>query len=224
MPAAPLAALRQRLLDVVGSIYIYNEHRGYTALDRVIAAAQVHCTDDPAFLAAITSHRTDERKHYLMFRRWFERQGRMPFATGRSFGHIDHFVRRMFGCGIDDLDAAEMIADPAEFARLCRVIALTERRGLWQVEELLRGRMVRSDPVLVRIFKIIHRDEPSHFLPYADWLKSQGLPQAPWREKTADWLIHKLIVWVKLPLLFLDPAAPRLAGWPDAAEAAIQPA
>ncbi len=31
---APAARLRRRYLDVLGSIYIYNEHRGYTALDR----------------------------------------------------------------------------------------------------------------------------------------------------------------------------------------------
>lgn len=31
---------RRRYLDVVGSIYIYNEHRGYTAIDRVIEAVR----------------------------------------------------------------------------------------------------------------------------------------------------------------------------------------
>ena len=30
--------LRERYLLVLGSIYIYNEHRGYTAIDRVIEA------------------------------------------------------------------------------------------------------------------------------------------------------------------------------------------
>jgi len=29
---------RRRYLDLLGSIYIYNEHRGYTAIDRVLEA------------------------------------------------------------------------------------------------------------------------------------------------------------------------------------------
>src|SRR5690606_11823655 len=39
----PLAAYRERFLDVLASIYIYNEHRGYTSLDRVLEAARLHC-------------------------------------------------------------------------------------------------------------------------------------------------------------------------------------
>ena len=30
----------RRYLDLLGSIYIYNEHRGYTALDRVLEAVR----------------------------------------------------------------------------------------------------------------------------------------------------------------------------------------
>ena len=32
--------LRRRYLDLLGSIYIYNEHRGYTAIDRVLVAVR----------------------------------------------------------------------------------------------------------------------------------------------------------------------------------------
>ena len=35
-----LSLLRNRYLDVLGSIYIYNEHRGYTSIDRVLAAVK----------------------------------------------------------------------------------------------------------------------------------------------------------------------------------------
>ena len=31
---------RRRYLDLLGSIYIYNEHRGYTSIDRVLAAGE----------------------------------------------------------------------------------------------------------------------------------------------------------------------------------------
>lgn len=73
---SPIDLFRRRFLDVLASIYIYNEHRGYTSLDRVLEAVRVRCPDDPDFIAAIEKHRADERKHYVMFRRWFELQGR----------------------------------------------------------------------------------------------------------------------------------------------------
>ena len=215
-----VAAFRERYLDVVASIYIYNEHRGYTSLDRVLAAAQRHCPDDAAFLAAVAKHRADERKHYLMFKRWFERRGTMPLAVDRSYGHIDRFVSRVFGVGIDDLDTDAIVADPGAFEKLCRVIVLTEQRGLVQVEELLRNRAILSDPVMTRIFRIIHEDEPDHFLPYRGWLRSQDRPIELWNERLADWCIHKVLLLGKLPSLFFDAGARRMDQWPDAGEAA----
>ena len=84
----------RRYLDLLGSIYIYNEHRGYTAIDRVLEAVRARSPDDHALIAAIESHRADERKHYVMFRRWFERRGVMPLALDRTFGHIDRFIEK----------------------------------------------------------------------------------------------------------------------------------
>jgi hypothetical protein len=219
-----VAGFRARYLDVVGSIYIYNEHRGYTSLDRVLAAARRHCPDDTAFIAAVAKHRADERKHYLMFKRWFERQGLMPLAVDTSFGHIDRFIGSAFGCGIDQLDTDSIVADPALFEKLCRVIVLTEQRGLAQVEELLRNRAVLGDPVMHRIFRIVHEDEPSHFLPYRDWLGRQGRPAMLWNERLADWSIHKVLLLGKVPALFFDAGAARMEQWPDAHETAGEPA
>ena len=214
------AGLRERYLEVVASIYLYNEHRGYTALDRVLEAARARCPDETEFVAAVASHRADERKHYLMFKRWFERRGTMPLAVDRSCGHIDHFIQRIFGCKIDDLDTSAVISDGLAFERLCRIIMLTEQRGFAQVEVLLRNRMIRADPVMSRIFTIIHADEPSHFLPYQHWLERQGQVEGRWNERLADWSIHKLLMLVKLPMLFLNSAAERLVAWPDADEVA----
>ena len=75
---------RKRYLDLLGSIYIYNEHRGYTAIDRVLEAVRVRWPDDNALIGKIEKHRADEHKHYLMFRRWFERRGVMPLAIDRT--------------------------------------------------------------------------------------------------------------------------------------------
>ena len=212
------ARLREHYLEVVASIYLYNEHRGYTALDRVLEAAHARCPDEAEFIAAVASHRDDERKHYVMFKRWFERRGIMPLAVDRSCGHIDHFIQRVFGCRIDELDTKAVIADGTAFERLCRVIMLTEQRGFAQVEVLLKSPLILADPVMTRIFTIIHADEPSHFLPYQHWLEAQGKAQGRWNERLADWSIHKLLMLVKLPVLFFNRGAGRLTDWPDAGE------
>lgn len=214
-----LASFRERFLDVLASIYIYNEHRGYTSLDRVLEAVRARCPDEHAFIAAVEKHRADEHKHYTMFRRWFERRGMMPLKVDRTCGHIDHFIQAVFGCTIEDLDTEAIIADGDEFEKLCRVIMLTEQRGMRQVEILLTNRHILSDPVMTRIFRIVEKDEPDHWTPYHAWLTVNGRVTARWRERWADYWIHKSLMLVKLPALFLHAGAPRLERWPDEDEA-----
>lgn len=208
---------RQRYLDLLGSIYIYNEHRGYTALDRVLEAARARAPDDHALITAIEMHRADERKHYLMFKRWFERRNIMPLHVDRTCGHIDRFIEIMFRRRIDTLDTQAIIARDDLFERLCRVIALTERRGYRQVEILLRHPFVRHDKALVRIFQIIERDEPSHWAPYEGWLAAHGKRPPRWWERAIDTFIHSELLLVKLPVLFVAPAR-RRTEWADTNE------
>ena len=203
---------------MLASIYIHNEHRGYTSIDRVLEVVRVRCPDDAVFIAAIEKHRADERNHYIMFRRWFELRREMPLQVDRACGHIDRFVEIVFGRTIDDLDTQAVIGSDALFERLCRVIMLTEMRGMRQVDVLLKSRMIQSDPVLVKIFKIVERDEPSHWRPYRDWLTRTGRPQAKWRERLTDFWIHRELLFIKLPLLFLNPRLPRRREWADAHE------
>jgi hypothetical protein len=212
------ARLRCRYLDLLGSIYIYNEHRGYTAIERVLEAVRARSPDDMALISAIEQHRADERKHYLMFRRWFELRGVMPFAVDRTCGHIDRFVEIMFGSTIDALDTQAVIERDDLFERLCHVIALTERRGHRQVEILLRHPLVRSDKQLPKIFRIIERDEPGHWAPYEDWLARHGRREPSLRERLVDRFIHSELLFLKLPVLFLTPALRRCSQWADAAE------
>lgn len=206
---------RGRYLDLLGSIYIYNEYRGYTAIDRVLDAARAHAPDDERFIAAIEKHRADERKHYLMFRRWFEVRGIMPIMVDRTCGHIDRFVEIMFGTRIDDLDTEAIIASDTQFEKLCRVISLTEQRGHRQVEILLRHPLVRHDRMLMKIFRIIERDEPSHWLPYDAWLKANGKREPLWWERAIDTFIHSELLFLKLPALFLTPRLKRRTDWAD---------
>lgn len=210
--------IRRRYLDVLGSIYIYNEHRGYTAIDRVIEALRLRAPDDTAFIARIEQHRADERKHYAMFRRWFERRGVMPLALDRTFGHIDRFIEIMFRTRIAGLDTQAVVDSDALFERLCRVISLTEQRGYRQVETLLANRIVLADPVLTRIFTVIRKDEPSHWAPYDDWLRAHAGRAPRWWERAIDSLIHAELLFVKLPFLFLNPWIARRSDWADAGE------
>ena len=218
---------RRRYLDVLGSIYIYNEHRGYTAIDRVLDAVKQRAPDDTALIAAIEQHRRDERAHYVMFRRWFERQGKMPLSLDRTFGHIDRFIEIMFRKQIDDLDTQAVVEDDRLFEKLCRVIALTEQRGYRQVEILLAHPLVQSDPVLMKIFSVIKKDEPSHWAPYEAWLRKHGKREPKWWERRIDTFIHSELLFFKLPLLFLNPFIGRRTDWADSVEetaGSLQPA
>jgi hypothetical protein len=155
-----------------------------------------------------------------MFRRWFERRGVMPLAVDRTFGHIDRFIEIMFCTRIDALDTQAVIDSDRLFERLCRVISLTEQRGYRQVEILVANRFVRGDPVLMRIFTIIKKDEPSHWAPYEGWLRKNRKRDAKRWERAVDGFIHSELLFLKLPFLFLNPWVPRRADWADSGEPA----
>jgi hypothetical protein len=213
-----LEAPRRRYLDILASVYIYNEHRGYTSIDRVLAAVRSRHPEAGAFIAAVDKHRRDERQHYLMFRRYFEDMGRMPYRVDKTCGHIDRLIRLTFGCDIDELDTDEVIDRPERFNKLCRIIMLTEMRGMRQVEILLRSALMTSDKRLVKIFRVIERDEPSHWAPYQAWLEEHGGGRPTRAERAADALVHRTLLTVKLPALYLNPRLPRRTDWQDAGE------
>lgn len=208
-----IARLRERYLDILGSIYIYNEHRGYRSLDRVLEAARVRCAGDGDFLAKVEKHRADEEKHYRMFKRWFELRKDMPYAVDRTCGHIDRLIKHTFGCHIDDLDTHAVIADERLFNKLCRIIMLTEQRGLRVVETLVQSGPIKQDKALHRIFQIVEQDEPSHWMPYDDWLRTHHGGRPLLRERIADTWVNLSLVMIKLPLLFLNPRLKRRTGW-----------
>lgn len=213
----------RRYLDLLGSIYIYNEHRGYTALDRVLEAVRAKHPEATELIEAVEKHRADERKHYVMFKRWFELRGQKPIALDRAFGHIDRFIELTFGTPIDSLDTEAIVASDDMFERLCRVISLTEKRGLKQVEILMENGFVQSDKALKRIFDVVHRDEPSHFEPYDKWLAENQRRQPSLKERWIDRMIHSELLFIKLPMMFLWLRAPRITEWRDAGENNPQP-
>lgn len=208
-----IAALRRRYLDILGSIYIFNEHRGYSSLDRVLEAVRRRHPEATAFIAAVEKHRADEEKHYHMFRRYFEHLGYMPYAADKTCAHIDKMIRLTFGCDIDALDTDAVVASEAMFNRLCRVIILTEKRGMWQVDKLLSMGVIRRERPLYQLFKVVERDEPSHWMPYDAWLRAHGGWQPTLGERLADAFVHKSLILWKLPLLFLNPWLKRRTDW-----------
>jgi hypothetical protein len=205
----------RRWLDIVTAIYIYNEHRGYTALDKVLYAVRRHFPDDKQMIAEVEQHRDDEYKHYLMFKRWFEKRGIMPLFVDRTCGHIDRFVELVFRKRIDELDLDKFIEE-GNFEELCRVISLTEQRGYRQVEILLRHPLVREDRSLFKIFQVIKKDEPRHWAPYDRWIERHGGREPLWWERAIDGFIHSELLVMKLPILFLNPKLGRRTRWPDA--------
>ena len=218
-----LSWFRQRWLELVASIYLYNEHRGYTALDRILAAVRTRFPNETLFSAEIERHRADEHKHYMMFRRWFEKRGIATLFVDRTCGHIDRFVELMFGSRINDIDELSLIGDRANLEKMCRVVALTERRGYRQVEALLRHPVILSDPLLTKIFQIIKVDEPSHWAPYEAWLKRNGARKAAWWERAIDSFIHSELLLLILPALFLNPFMRRRSRWPDEMDGLASP-
>lgn len=210
-----LAFLRRRYLDILASVYIYNEHRGYTSIDRVLEGVRRKYPDAADFIAQIEKHRRDERQHYLMFRRYFEALGAMPYLVDNTCGHIDRLIRLTFGCGIDDLETDRLINDDALFDRLCRVIMLTEMRGMRQVEILKKSRLMTSDRALVKIFRVIERDEPSHWAPYQGWIERHQGRMPSLAERLADAWVHRSLILFKLPLLYLNPWLRRRTTWQD---------
>jgi len=215
------AAVRRRYLDLLASIYIYNEHRGYSSLDRVLDAVKSRYPDEKGFIAEIEKHRADERKHYVMFKRYFELRGYMPYRVDRTCGHIDRLIRLTFGCHIEQLDTQEIISRDELFQKLCRIIMLTEIRGMHTVDTLLHSFVVKEDRALVKIFQVIERDEPSHWMPYMGWLRKHDGEMPTMTERIADSCVHLSILCAKLPLLFFNPRLRRRSDWQDESDPVV---
>jgi hypothetical protein len=103
------------------------------------------------------------------------------------------------------------------------VISLTEKRGYRQVEILLNHPIVRQDPGLMKIFRIIEKDEPSHWEPYDGWLRANGRRDAKWWERAIDAFIHSELLFLKLPILFLNLGMRRRTNWADEIDGTGEP-
>jgi hypothetical protein len=197
-------ALKTRLHDVIASVYLYNEYTGYMELEKLIEALKVKYPAEVDFIQAVEKHCNDERKHYLMFRNYFKKRGYMPYKIDKTYGYVDLFIQHIFKKPIEDLNREEILHNDQLFFKLCRLIMMTEFRGMKQVDVLLKSRKIKDNPGLVKIFKVIERDEPWHCYPYQYWLQKWGKSLPRFQEKITDLWIHYSLVWVKIPLLVVN--------------------
>lgn len=81
---------------------------------------------------------------------------------------------------------------------------MTELRGLKQVKTLLNNNLIKKNELLLKIFKIIEKDEPSHCYPYQYWLKKSNSHMPRFREKLTDLWIHYSLMIIKVPILLFN--------------------
>jgi hypothetical protein len=118
------------------------------------------------------------------------------------------------------MDTREIISRDELFQKLCRIIMLTEKRGMHTVDTLLHSFVVKEDRALIKIFQVIERDEPSHWMPYEGWLRRHGGQMPTLTERLADSCVHLSILCAKLPLLFFNPRLRRRTDWQDESDPA----
>ena len=196
--------LLKRFYDVLASIYIYNEYTGYSELEKLLDAIKIKFPGEKEFIDAVEKHTSDEKKHYLMFKDYFEKAGTKPFVVDSTYGYIDLFIKIIFKRPIEELNREEIINNNEDFFKLCRLIMMTEFRGMKQVDKLLKNFLIKKNNSLVKIFKIIERDEPSHCYPYKYWLEKRNSHLPGYEEKFTDLWIHYSILLIKFPVLFFN--------------------
>lgn len=196
--------LIQKLHDIIASVYLYNEYTGYIELEKLIVGLEKHYPEEKEFIRDVKKHYEDEKKHYLMFRHYFKKRNVMPYTIDKTHGYVDLFVEHIFKKPIEELNHNDIINNKQSFFKLCRLVMMTEFRGMKQVHSLLKNPLIKRNNTLFKIFKVIERDEPSHCYPYLYWLKKFKSHSPDFQEKITDLWIHYSLLFLKIPLLFLN--------------------
>ncbi len=204
---------KTRVTDVILSVYLFNEQRGFRYLDNLAKVFAEKYPKEEMMLRSIQKHSRDERRHYQLFCRYFENRGYMPYATDEWCGYCDQIVKINFGVNLEQLDSKLLIENDETLFRLFRLIMITEMRGMRQVDLVLEHWLFRN-PELAEIFQVIKKDEPSHCYPYQSWLRRHQKATVTWRESFSDIFVnYSLMLW-KLPYLILNPFLKRRSELP----------
>ncbi len=205
----------RRLRDLILSVYLYNEWRGYLQLESdLIPELELRVGKEDEFLKGVKKHAADERRHYRMFKGWFLASNVRPFAVGPSVGYFDRVASWFLEKGTAE-SSAGLVDSPQSFARLCRAVITTERRGIAQLDALLKWGFIARDARLRNLLQTIRRDEPFHSLPYECWLAARGLPGPDWKNRISDALVHYSIAVLVIPRLYFTPWLRRLEAFQD---------
>ena len=137
-----------------------------------------------------------------------------PLRVPRVYGYVDAFIELVFGSQTGDLNHQRILADQSQRFSLFRLIMMTEKRGLKQVQAVLRQGWVKRNSELVHLFQVIESDEPSHFEPYEAHLELNGAQGLTFKERLADLWIHYSLMLLKLPFLYLSVLTPALTKFP----------
>ncbi|NMB81440.1 MAG: ferritin-like domain-containing protein [Ignavibacteria bacterium] len=205
--------LINRFYDVLLSIYIYNEYTGYIELEKLLAAIITKYPEETTFIASVRKHMEDEKKHYQMFKVYFSKRGTLPSIVTKKYGYIDLFVKHIFKEDLKTLDQNRIINDENEFMKLCRLIMMTEFRGMKQVKTLLKSPLIKRSESLIKIFKVVEKDEPTHCYPYQYWLKKFNSHEPRLKEKLVDLWIHYSLMLFKVPVLLFNGKLKRMNGF-----------
>jgi hypothetical protein len=199
-----------RFYDILLSIYIYNEYTGYTELEKLLASVITNYPKETTFIAAVRKHMEDEKKHYQMFKVYFTKKGTFPYVVTKKYGYIDLFVKHVFKEDLITLNQNKIISNEKEFMKLCRLIMMTEFRGMKQVKTLLKSPLIKRSESLTKIFKVVEKDEPSHCYPYQYWLKKFSSHEPRLKEIIVDLWIHYSLMIYKVPILLLNGKLERM--------------
>ncbi len=202
--------LENRFLDVLLSIYLYNEHAGYTQLELLLKGFQQKYPEDKNMYLAIEKHLNDEKRHYQMFKSYFKKLGKEPYQVSARASYINTLVKKIFKKPIKKLNSNVLLNNEKDFLKLCRLIMITERRGIKQVSRILKMPFIIKHPYLHAVFSTIQKDEPSHCYPYQDFLlKHKSCAVGVW-EYFADLATHTEMIALRFPLMFFNPTLQRV--------------
>src|SRR3989338_2441126 len=92
-----------RFYDILLSIYLYNEKRGFIFLEELHLVFSQKFPQEKAIIASIRKHADDERHHHSLFEKYFRQVNRGAFAVGPWYGYCDQIVALIFGKPLDEL-------------------------------------------------------------------------------------------------------------------------
>lgn len=163
-----------------------------------------HHSHETELIAAIQKHAEDEKKHYFMFCHYFKSQKKLPYKLNEKLGYSELLIQKILKLPMKEVRPEKFKKSPSLLIEIFKIIALTEKRGLKQVNQLLKSPLIQNNKTVLQIFKVIQIDEPSHYLPYEKWLLKNNQKPNHLSHQILEHLTHYELILAKIPSLFLN--------------------